>query len=99
MSNAFTRFLENITDAKQLTMMFLFYLIFIKHYLIEVFLQKIYVYQEFEWLNSFCRKKDINQYLILNRKGRKIPFLEDDRECILEAEIAGWQKNGGRWSY
>lgn len=50
-----------------------------------------YLKQEFDWTRSAFGLSNRNEYLTVEREGRKIPMAESDRKYILEG-LKGWDK-------
>ena len=51
-----------------------------------------YIKEEFNWIRSFLTPNNYTEYLEVERKGRKLPMLAQQREQVLEG-IDGWIKN------
>ncbi len=47
-------------------------------------LPNVYLRQEFDWIRSAFAKTERTQYLHIEREGRSVPFVEDDRKKILD---------------
>jgi len=56
----------------------------------EIFPQS-YTKQEFDWVRSALSKEDRNKYLELEREGRHIPLLKENRQDILVA-LGKWEE-------
>jgi hypothetical protein len=50
-----------------------------------------YIKQEFDWIRSALSKEDRNKYLEIEREGRHIPLVKENREEILKA-LEGWEE-------
>ena len=50
-----------------------------------------YIKEEFNWIRSFLTPNNYTEYLEVERKGRKLPMLAQQREQVLEG-IDGWIK-------
>ena len=50
-----------------------------------------YIKDEFEWVRSYLTYKNLNDYIVKERVGRKFGFTEDDRKKIIQG-ILGWKK-------
>jgi superfamily I DNA/RNA helicase len=50
-----------------------------------------YLRQEFDWVRSALSPSQMNEYLTIERTGRKLPLSKDFRKCVLEG-LDGWQQ-------
>jgi len=50
-----------------------------------------YIKQEFDWIRSVCSLEDRNNYLQIERTGRKIHFTPDFRQYLLKG-LTGWEE-------
>jgi superfamily I DNA/RNA helicase len=50
-----------------------------------------YIRQEFDWVRSAFAEKERSKYLEVERRGRAIPFQENQRRIILEG-LQGWEQ-------
>jgi hypothetical protein len=51
---------------------------------------KEYIRQEFDWVRTAFNKERRNEYFKIERDGRAIPFVEDQRDLILKG-LTGWE--------
>jgi hypothetical protein len=51
---------------------------------------KEYIRQEFDWVRTAFNKERRDEYFKIEREGRAIPFLEDQRDLILKG-LTGWE--------